>query len=164
MKQLLTDIKRLLMVLLLVNALVMGFSGLVSAAFLHVGDDFGGGKVAYILQRGDAYYIEGKQSGLIAANANMAGLFNWSAANAACEALVENGFSDWHLPGKEDLNRLHGCNCLAGGFPDAEFWSSEQAYQDYAWGQYFGDGYQYYANKSNRYKVRAVRNFQVPVS
>jgi len=47
-----------------------------------------------------------------------------------------------------------------GGFASAYYWSSTEGNNDYAWSQYFGNGYQfYYSLKSNTYSVRAVRAF-----
>jgi hypothetical protein len=44
--------------------------------------------------------------GLVVANADL-GEMNWNAANTASEALIFNGYSDWRLPTKEELNLLY---------------------------------------------------------
>jgi hypothetical protein len=77
-----------------------------------------------------------------------------------CKAYILNGFSDWFLPSKDELNLIYTNlkqNSL-GGFAREWYWSSSQG--DYsAWGQRFNDGYQD-TNATNRpNSVRAVRAF-----
>jgi len=78
-----------------------------------------------------------------------------------------NGYSDWFLPSKDELNLMYtkiGPGAPApltniGGFSNAWFWSSSEYGNGNAWAQYFGDGDQYNANKSYALTVRAVRAF-----
>jgi len=48
-------------------------------------------------------------------------------------------------------------------FQKRYYWSKEEyaGYSDYAWFQYFGDGYQYGAVKDNRYLARFVRRVAI---
>jgi hypothetical protein len=100
--------------------------------------------------------------GLVVANADL-GEMNWNAANTASEALIFNGYSDWRLPTKEELNLLYvnmaklGIGCFRG-----VYWSSD-SYSDYhKWTQNFFNGSQHAELKdesSLEYFVRAVRTF-----
>jgi len=81
-----------------------------------------------------------------------------------CGDLVLNGYSDWYLPSKDELNKLYLNRVAIGGFASNFYWSSTEFNDDDAWGQYFYDGYQYgsgkyYGFSSNYNGVRAVRAF-----
>jgi len=88
-----------------------------------------------------------------------------------CASLNFDGFNDWFLPSKDELDLMYK-NLRQkgiGGFITVEdktnythwYWSSSQPnLNDRAWGQYFSSGSQYNANlKSGTYSVRAVRAF-----
>ena len=79
---------------------------------LKIGAEYGGGKIAWLDATG--------QHGLIAAKADLSGgeIYNWEAAKKACRELVNNGYSDWHLPTKEELNKLYHAKSDVGGFAD----------------------------------------------
>ena len=72
-----------------------------------------------------------------------------------------NGFSDWFLPSRNELNfmfqNLRRNNI--GGFTNSFYWSSSQYAAIFAWGQYFGNGSQSGPRKYIRFSVRAVRAF-----
>ena len=98
--------------------------------------------------------------GLVAAITDL-GLMDWNSAITACDELILNGYSDWHLPSKEELNALYvNLKQLGvGGFASGNYWSSTETYSNYAWGQNFDNGSQ---NNTKNYKdanVRAVRAF-----
>ena len=78
-----------------------------------------------------------------------------------CGALVLGGFSDWHLPSKDELNQLYINRVAIGGFADFFYWSSTESNSSNAWGQSFSNGSQYGYSKinTNNYAVRAVRAF-----
>jgi hypothetical protein len=92
----------------------------------------------------------------------------WNTAKTACDELILNGYSDWHLPSKEELNALY-VNLKesgVGGFESNDYWSSgywsSTEFNIYdAWLQYFRGGEQRNSDKygSGRYNVRAVRAF-----
>ena len=77
-----------------------------------------------------------------------------------CDDLVLNGYSDWFLPSKDELNMLYQNRNLIGGFTNGYYWSSSEYEYGYAWCQNFLNGSQdNYGLKSNTYRVRAVRAF-----
>jgi hypothetical protein len=88
---------------------------------------------------------------------------DWNSAKTACDELILNGYSDWHLPSKEELNAL--CVNLkqigVGGFADNGYWSSTEFNYYSAWVQNFNSGRQYNINNFKDYRcdVRAVRAF-----
>jgi len=90
------------------------------------------------------------------------GEFNWQNAKTACDELILNGYSDWRLPSKEELEfiykNLHKAGL--GGFQAAYYWSSTENNAFNAWFFNFYYGYANYNRlKSNTLRVRAVRAF-----
>ena len=82
-----------------------------------------------------------------------------SYAAELCNDLVLNGYSDWYLPSKDELNKLYINRAAIGGFSSTTYWSSTEYNSNYAWYQSFNLGGQGYYNKSNPYSVRAIRAF-----
>ncbi len=120
---------------------------------LKIGDNYGGGKVAFIDATG--------QHGVIAAEADLPGgdKYSWEAAKKACSDLRENGYSDWRLPSKEELNQLYINRSAVGGFADVNYWSSTEYDATTAQTLNFGSGDQSYASKYGEWRVRPVRAF-----
>ena len=88
----------------------------------------------------------------------------------ACEELILNGYSDWHLPSKEELNSVYvnlkqvGVGGFADNVADNGFWSSSETNDGKVSKQYFNSGMQSNYSKNLGYKysnslVRAVRAF-----
>jgi uncharacterized protein (TIGR02145 family) len=98
----------------------------------------------------------------------MNGCVNIDIAARLCGDLVLNGYSDWYLPSKDELNQLYVYKDVIGGFVNEIYWSSSE-YTGYypwlfAWDQSFANGYQAGTWKSESYHIRAVRAFpSVPV-
>jgi len=107
---------------------------------------------------------ESNGHGLVAAVCDI-GRLNWEAAKTACEELVMNGYSDWVLPDKDQLELIYkGLRQRGiGGFESTYYWSSSQYNSGYAGyvnfndGGVYNDGYGY--GKNNYGRVRAVRAF-----
>ncbi len=117
---------------------------------------------------GIVFYVDGTgQHGLVAAKEDMRGhspgkdegRFTWSDAKAACNRLVSNGYSDWFLPNRWQLNQLYLRKDDVGGFAAADYWSSTEDGAGNAWNQSFRNGYQGQGSKSDFSRVRAVRAF-----
>jgi len=83
-----------------------------------------------------------------------------------CVALNFDGYKDWFLPSKDELDLMYK-NLKRrglGGFSDGWYWSSAQGNNWDAWIQRFSDGDRGYGygnghHKNNAYSVRAVRAF-----
>ncbi len=65
---------------------------------------------------------------------------NGTYAAKLCYDLVLNGYSDWYLPSKDELNKLHLNKTAIGGFAAAYYWSSSEGADSLAWGQSFASG------------------------
>jgi len=106
---------------------------------------------------------ESNGHGLVAAVCDI-GELNWEAAKTACEELVMNGYSDWVLPDKDQLELIYKglYQRGIGGLGRSYYWSSSEVDAYIAW--YFSfelgkaDSYYDY-NESYTGHVRAVRAF-----
>ena len=76
-----------------------------------------------------------------------------------CNDLVLNGYSDWYLPSKDELNLMQIQKNIIGGFVSYYYVSSSEYNALCAWNQWFPDGIQYYLYKDSAYYVRAIRAF-----
>jgi len=150
-------VTRLCAIVLLACLSLVTVSTLSSAATPKIGDSFNGGVV---------FYVDGTgQHGLIAAKADMTGssgkaegFFNWYAAKMAASTFID-GYCDWFLPNKEQLNQLYINRSSVGGILNTYYWSSSESDSNKAWGQDFSNGEQLNGNKTNTSHVRAVRAF-----
>ena len=116
-------------------------------------------------KHGGFVVFEENGHGLVAAITDL-GNMDWNSAKTACEELILNGYSDWHLPSKEELNSVY-VNLKqfgVGGFANDYYWSSTEYKSRYdnshdAWRQYFTSGNQSSKAMVLRSYVRAVRAF-----
>ena len=89
----------------------------------------------------------------------MAGCATAGIAARICGDLALNGFSDWYLPSKDELNKLYINRLVVGGFTSELYWSSSEIDSNNAWFQFFLNGLQNLDVKSSANHVRAVRAF-----
>lgn len=82
-----------------------------------------------------------------------------NSAAAVARAYRGGGYDDWFLPSQSELNQLYLNRSAVGGFVIYYYWSSTELGAIIAWGQYFGNGYQYYGYKYDKGRVRPVRAF-----
>jgi len=79
------------------------------------------------------------------------------------DAYSLNGYSDWFLPSRDELNTLYSQKAIVGGFASASYWSSSydnvSTFPYFAWVQYFDGGSQSTNAKYVLFRVRAVRAF-----
>ena len=81
-----------------------------------------------------------------------------------CYDLVLNGYSDWYLPSRDELNKVYVNKILFGIFSSGYYWSSSEYNGIYAWCQYFsgdfaGPGSTIPSEKLGIMNVRAIRSF-----
>jgi endogenous inhibitor of DNA gyrase (YacG/DUF329 family) len=78
-----------------------------------------------------------------------------------CYSMTLNGYSDWFLPSKDELNLIYENLYLkgTGSFEPDVYWSSSGDDANDAWYQYFDNGNQYDNSKHGIRRVRAVRAF-----
>ena len=82
---------------------------------------------------------------------------NWDDARLYCFSLTIDGKTGWRLPTKDELNQIYESN---NDYEPIWYWSSTEGNGNGAWGQNFGNGYQYnfYGKNYGFYYVRAIRS------
>ncbi len=113
---------------------------------------------------GSYIFVSGAQGTAVGTGAT-----NTAAILAACgeantaakiaDAYTLNGYSDWFLPSKDELNFLYAQKDVVGGFARNLYWSSTDYVANHAWIQSFGYGGQANYYKGSPLPVRAVRAF-----
>lgn len=76
-----------------------------------------------------------------------------------CIRLKRNGFNDWFLPSKDELNLLYLNKAVVGGFSTGDYWSSSENTKSTAFLQSLANGTQSYGTKAFSLHVRAIRAF-----
>jgi hypothetical protein len=143
---------------LLVSMSMVTLSAAASSATLKIGDSYGGGVVLYVDATGQHGLIAAKTDVLAHSSGKVEGFFSWYGANVAANAFVE-GYGDWFLPNKEQLNQLYLNKQVVGGTMETYYWSSSESDANDGWGQDFTNGEQVAGRKTNGSHVRAVRIF-----
>jgi hypothetical protein len=76
-----------------------------------------------------------------------------------CMEFMLNGYQDWYLPSKDELNELYQQKDIIGGFRPYSYWSSSERDASNAWFQNFSNGKQHLQLKTAGYALRPVRRF-----
>lgn len=84
-----------------------------------------------------------------------------SYAARLCYDLESGGYTDWYLPGKDELHKLYLSYGIVDGLVyNGFYWSSSENNIGSAWSEQFVmSGYQYIYGKSSQLRVRAIRSF-----
>jgi hypothetical protein len=159
-----------------------------SCIYLYIGQEFQGGVVGYFLKEGDLGYDAALLHGLIVAPATAfinkwgcagdsigtSALFGTGASNTLaiinhcadsgtaaryCTELVIGDYTDWYLPGKEELNKLYLNKTDIGGFSNSYYWSSTESDSGHVRCIHFGSGNTLNIKKDSTLKLRAIRSF-----
>ena len=121
----------------------------------HFGDN--GDRV--VNARGDGIGAGAMNSAIIIAQLTDDDIYGNFAAKMAVRYQAD-GYGDWYLPSKAELNIMYQLKDIIGGFDKDMYWSSTELNVGFAWGQNFsGYGGQYNQNKSSAYSVRCIRKF-----
>jgi hypothetical protein len=151
-----------------------------------IGALYQGGIIFHVFQPGDYGYVIGESHGLIAAQSDQSTSASWICQESAtgtaigtgyqntvnvmascpgasavkiCYDLVLNGYSDWYLPSKDELNILYLNRDIIGGFTGESYLSSSKSDNSvYVWDQNFLSGWQQ-GNFAYMLYVRAIRSF-----
>jgi len=113
------------------------------------------------LVQGGMLVYEADGHGLVLAAADI-GAQDWSTAMTACDQLDLNGYNDWRLPTREELDTVYTILKLngKGDFEDGSYWSSTEYNSFYAWRKNFKTGrVDRRGNKTKKQFVRAVRDY-----
>jgi len=89
----------------------------------------------------------------------VAGCATTGIAAQICDALVLNGYSDWFLPSKDELNQMYLQKAVIGSFASNYYRSSSENSAILAWVQSLYNGTQNTLSKNSIFCVRAVRSF-----
>ena len=120
---------------------------------LKIGDKYAGGII---------FWLDGNGGGRVAAPSDQNCNGNWYGALDVCNNYTHEGYSDWFLPSRDELNQMyHNLHQQGlGGFASNYHWSSAPFDLYDAWFHSFYDGIPWYTNKTNApLLVRAVRAF-----
>jgi hypothetical protein len=115
------------------------------------------------IKQGGYVIYEKNGHGLIASVENL-GKLDYNEALKACDSLNVNGFSDWHLPTKEEFELIHpklNLKKIGGGsiFQSSWYWTSTEIDKQNAWTHNLQTGLQASYFKDFKCYVKAVRLF-----
>jgi hypothetical protein len=108
-----------------------------------------GGIIVYTDQNGE--------HGLVCSKIEL-GKTTWEDAQKLCEIYESDGFTDWRLPSKDELQLIFSFQ-KARNFDRNFYWSSTEFNQTNLWGLNFGNGEWNNISKYTTFNVCAVRSF-----
>ena len=76
-----------------------------------------------------------------------------------CANLTLNGYSDWFLPSRYEMQEMYLNKNIIGSFGNNFYWTSTESGNSYAYLVQFSNGYEWQLNKNNSESVRAIRAF-----
>ena len=115
--------------------------------------------IGQVYQGGYIFYINGTgDHGLIVYFKDLPNL-NWESAQKKCSNLKSEGYDDWRLPTKDELNRIYQARTYIGIYSKSKYWASTEANKDAGWAQDFKDGLTSQVPKQTSIGVRPVRSF-----
>ncbi len=148
----------------------------------YIGQEYGGGVIFYLNEEGTG--------GLIAAPTDQASGAQWgcngtligtSTATGAgqtnttsilsgcsqagiaariCDDLTLNGYNDWYLPSKDELNLMYQHKSVIPNLGTCSYWSSSEGGSTYVWVHNLFYGFQGYDGKTATWNyLRAIRSF-----
>jgi serine/threonine protein kinase len=123
---------------------------MVTPTNLKIGQKYQGGIIFYLDDTG--------KHGKVCSERDI-GEFNWENAVNKCETLNLEGYADWYLPSKVELNSLFNQKIIIGDFATYYYWSSTKYEKNLAWRQSFRSGNQFADKIDIFYFVRAIRVF-----
>ncbi len=91
----------------------------------------------------------------------LAGCSDTDSAAYICDNATINGYSDWYLPSKDELDEMYLNKTTIGGFLSTYYWSSSEDDGYGAWVNLFINGIAYSHGKSNLRKVRPIRSYSL---
>ena len=119
-------------------------------------------EIGDIQEGGYIFQINEDGTGLVADLQDL-GQMTWDEALVAAASSTSQGYDDWYLPSKDELELMYstigqgGGNI--GGFADDYYWSSSEYISNYAWSVHFGYGATGSTSKNYAYRVRVIRAF-----
>lgn len=118
-------------------------------------------EIGQYYQGGIIFHLDNNaEHGLIAAKKDL-GEFLWVGAKQKCEELKLNGYDDWYIPSKDELNLIFERKDKIGGFVSRRrYWDITSVSHPSHWPDYWcaGDSDDYNA-KGHTYYVRPIRAF-----
>ena len=126
---------------------------------MDIGEECGGG-IVFFVDKNEGHALVAAKNDVECQASNCAdGRFVWADAQAACHDFVSNGYRDWFLPNKEQLNQLYLQKDVVGCFADYStgYWSSSESNVANAWLQIFMSGFQSHGYKKYLNRIRAIR-------
>jgi len=165
-----------------VNSIGTSYGNQLSFWTFYIGQNYGGGIIFYIDGTGQqgliaptsdqsinaqwgcyGTLIGGTGTAIGTGQANTTAVVNGCTttgiAARICDDLVLNGYSDWFLPSKDELNQMYLQKNIIGGFASDLYLSSSEVDNNFAWSQRLSDGYHNTSSKFTPSYVRAIRAF-----